>query len=55
MNEITEVKNMSKNVFKKLVKEKCQKASLKYLLEKQSTGSKEVGIRYESLQMADYL
>jgi hypothetical protein len=55
MNEITEVKNMSKNVFKKLVKEKCRKAIPKYLLEKQSRGSKGDGIKYEILQMADYL
>ena len=42
MNEITEVKNMSKNVFKKLVKEKCQKGAPKYLLEKQSRKVKEM-------------
>ena len=55
MNELTYFKNMSNNVFKKLVKEKCQKAALTYLLEKQLRGSKGDGIKYKSLQMADYL
>ena len=44
MNESTGFKSMNKNAFKRLVKEKCTKAALEYLLEKQSQGSKGEGI-----------
>ena len=46
---------MTKSVFKKLVKQKCSEAAFEYLKKKQSNGSKGAEIKYESLQMADYL
>ena len=55
INESTAFRSMDKNAFKRLVKEKCTKTALEYLLEKQSRGSKGDGIKYEVLQMADYL
>ena len=55
INESTDFRSMNKNAFKRLVKEKCTKTALEYLLEKQSRGSKGDGIKYEVLQMADYL
>ena len=55
ISESTDIRSMNKNAFKRLVKEKCTKAALDYLLEKQSRGSKGEGIKYECLQMADYL
>ena len=48
-------KSMNKNAFKNIVRDKCKEAALKYLLEKQSRGSKGEGIKYKYLQMADYL
>ena len=55
MNESEDFKSMNKNAYKRLVKEKCTKAALDYLLEKQARGSKGEGIKYTVLQMADYL
>ena len=46
---------MSKGVFRKLVKQKCNEAAFIYLKQKQASGSKGVDIKYSILQMADYL
>ena len=54
-NTSHEVKNMSKGVFRKLVKQKCNEAAFIYLKQKQARGSKGVDIKYSILQMADYL
>ena len=38
--ELDEIKNMSKYKFKKILREKCRDASLKYLLENKRTNQK---------------
>ena len=46
---------MKRSQFKALVKKKTKMAALKYLIEKQKAGKKGKHIKYEELQVADYL
>ena len=48
-----EIRMMSKESFKKMIKMKLSEISLKYLLKKRSSKGKE--IKYGRLEMADYL
>ena len=48
-----EIRTMSKESFRKLLKSKISEISLKYLLNKRSSKGKE--IQYARLEMADYL
>ena len=50
-----EIKNMPVNPFKNLVKEKSVTASINYLKCKQSMAEKGGQIRYETLELQDYL
>ena len=50
-----EIKQMTQNQFKSLVKEKCKQAAFSNLIEKQKAGSKGRDIKYSFLEMADYL
>ena len=50
-----QIKDMAKNKFKILVKEKCNQAAFAYLIEKQKSGSKGREIKYSCLETADYL
>ena len=50
-----EIKNMPVNPFKNLVKEKSVIASINYLKCKQSMAEKGGQIRYETLELQDYL
>ena len=46
---------MPENIFKNLVKKNACKTALKYLQTKQSKGDKASSIKYESLELQDYL
>ena len=50
-----EIKSMSKNKFKHLVKEKVQRASLKFLNDLKKTHSKVQNIKYSKLSTQDYI
>ena len=50
-----EIKNLPENPFKNLVKEKSFTASINYLKCKQSMSEKGGQIRYETLELQDYL
>ena len=50
-----EIKKMKINQFKTLVKKKTEIAAFTYLCKKQQRGKKGKYIKYEKLQMADYL
>ena len=53
--DLSEIKNMKKDVFKKTVKEKCKEISLKYLLEDNDQKSKLKNLKYYQLQLQPYL
>ena len=46
---------MNRNQFKNMVKKKSEKAAFRYLCEKQENGKKGKYIKYEKLQISDYL
>ena len=50
-----EIQHMKRTQFKNLVKNKTELAAFKYLSAKQQSGKKGKLIKYEKLQMADYL
>ena len=53
--DLEEIKNMKKDSFKKLVKEKCDDAVLNYLLKGNETKSKLKDLKYYKLQIQPYL
>ena len=52
---LEEIKSMKAIKYKHIVKLQAQKAALKYLLDKQTSGKKGKCISYKQIQMADYL
>ena len=53
--ELTEIKSMKKDTFKKTVKEKCKELAMKYLLEDNEQKSKLKNFKYYQLQLQPYL
>ena len=51
--DLNEIRMMSKEIFKKMIKKKISEISFEYLLKKRR--SKGIEIRYDRLEMADYL
>ena len=52
---LEQIKNSSREQFKKLIDQLIHKAAFKYLLENQKKSSKVLHIRYEELKMQTYL
>ena len=52
---LEDIKQMTQNQFRKLVKQKCIQAAFQSLVEKQKRGNKGRDIKYSCLEMADYL
>ena len=52
---MTQIKNTRQSIFKALVKRQTEKVALKTLLEKQQKGQKGRFLKYERLELADYL
>ena len=53
--EILPAQNYKRSQFKELVKQKTKLAAFKYLCDKQQAGKKGKYLKYEELQIADYL
>ena len=49
------IRHLPVNKFKQLVEEKSLSGSIKYLKMKQSKGEKDANIKYETLELQDYL